>query len=77
MHSHARRSSQLSLTSRALHVACAGLLLAGWSVAAVTVATTAQASVIAEDSAPADDTADAPAETIHPPRNPLVNLISH
>jgi hypothetical protein len=45
-----------------MHVACAGLLLAGWSVAAVTVATTAQASVVAEDPAPADDTADAPAE---------------
>lgn len=62
MHSHARRTSQMSLTSRALHVACAGLLLAGWSVAAVAVATTAQASVVAEDPAPADDTADAPAE---------------
>jgi hypothetical protein len=46
-----------------MHVACAGLLLAGWSVAAVAVATTAQASVVAEDPAPADDTADAPAES--------------
>ena len=62
MHSHARRSGQRSITSRVMHVACAGLLLAGWSVAAVTVATTAQASVVAEDPAPADDTADAPAE---------------
>ena len=62
MHSYARRSGQRSITSRVMHVACAGLLLAGWSVAAVTVATTAQASVVAEDPAPADDTADAPAE---------------
>ena len=62
MHSHARRSGQRSITSRVMHVACAGLLLAGWSVAAVTVATTAQASVVAEDPAPADDTAEAPAE---------------
>lgn len=62
MHSYARHSGQRSITSRVMHVACAGLLLAGWSVAAVTVATTAQASVVAEDPDPADDTADAPAE---------------
>ena len=63
MHFQARHYGHMSFTTRAIHVACAGLLLAGWSVAAVAVATTAQASVVAEDPAPADDTVNAPADS--------------
>ena len=57
------QSSRRVLTSRVSRLALAGLLLAGWSVAAVSVATTAQAVVVAEDSAPGDAPADAPADT--------------
>jgi hypothetical protein len=56
----ARLTDRRSLALRASHLALAGILLTGWSVAAVAVSASANASVVAEDSEPADETADAP-----------------
>lgn len=64
MDSRARRHGRHTLTSRAVHLALAGLLIGGWSVVACAVNAPAQAAlVVAEDTAPADAPADPPADT--------------
>jgi methionine-rich copper-binding protein CopC len=59
----ARNTDRKSLAFRASHLALAGILLTGWSVAAIAVSASAHASVVAEDPADeaADEAVDAPA----------------